>query len=179
MKNCIFAFLAKKERSFPPRFLPLKSPERACNVKRYESRKIYPPPYFRRGDTSAVKPRFGPFSLTTFRCDKQFVDSGKVHKNRLYDKNQYEYANSSYKSYPGDEIYFGRGRKSELNFRDNKDCEKDEFCNTCKQPKYRHISRRVTFEGLEDRPRNECRSKCRKYDRSGRYLLCLQAQGYN
>lgn len=101
------------------------------------------------------------------------MDSGKVHKDRLCDKNQYEHARCSYKSYPGDEIYFGRGRKSELNFRDNRDCRKDELCDTCKQPKFRHISRRVTFEGLEDRSRSDYRSKCRKYDRSGRYLSCL------
>lgn len=55
------------------------------------------------------------------------MDSGKVHKDRLCDKNQYEHARCSYKSYPGDEIYFGRGRKSELNFRDNRDCRKDEY----------------------------------------------------
>lgn len=77
------------------------------------------------------------------------MDSSKIHKNCLCERNRYK----STARYDKNEGYLESRRKSEMDFRDDRyRRRKDEFCNICTRPKVRNCSRRVTFEGIENKP---------------------------
>lgn len=76
------------------------------------------------------------------------MDSSKMHKNCLCERNRYKSTIRNDKN----QGYLESRRKSEMDFRDDRyRWRKDEFCNICTRPKVRNCSRRVTFEGIENK----------------------------
>lgn len=167
----LIEFSAKGQRHLPPRFLPLQHPGKIGRVEYNRERGVpSPPAHFRRGNITFSKPKFGSFSLTTDRYDKQFIDASKIHRNCSCERNRYKSTiGRCSKLYSRNGTCLKARRKSELNFGDDK-YQGKEICNICKLPKPRN--RRVTFEELENGPKFHQEFEYAKNGRKSRRSSC-------